>query len=168
MLFRSSEAAHALKAGRPLVLLATPEPWQELLSGLGATLTKCASVAEAIAAIERLLASEANPPGQTALGAGSEQRLPVALVQLSADDDAAANRRRAERWLERALASAPGGRRPRLLMLPEVWNAPYAADRFAAYAEPIPDLGLDAAADPLVAAAPGPDLIAGQIGRAHV
>ena len=28
-------------------------------------------------------------------------------------------------------------------MLPEIWNAPYAAARFAAYAEPIPTLGAD-------------------------
>jgi hypothetical protein len=30
-----SEAAHALKAGRLLVLLATPEPWQQLLASQG-------------------------------------------------------------------------------------------------------------------------------------
>ena len=32
---------------------------------------------------------------------------------------------------------------PRLLMLPEVWNSPYQAERFADFAEPIPALGAD-------------------------
>ena len=69
--------------------------------------------------------------------------LPVALVQLCATEDAGLNRRQAEAWLERAVLEAPGGVRPRLLMLPEVWNAPYAVDRFAAFAEPIPQPGAD-------------------------
>ncbi|QCH16089.1 carbon-nitrogen hydrolase family protein [Synechococcus sp. CB0101] len=69
--------------------------------------------------------------------------LPVALVQLCATEDAALNRSQAEAWLERAVLEAPGGVRPRLLMLPEVWNAPYAVDRFAAFAEPIPQPGAD-------------------------
>jgi omega-amidase len=69
--------------------------------------------------------------------------LPVALVQLCATEDAGLNRRQAEAWLERAVLEAPGGGRPRLLMLPEVWNAPYAVDRFAAFAEPIPEPGAD-------------------------
>jgi omega-amidase len=67
--------------------------------------------------------------------------LPVALVQLRAGDDAAANRRHAVAWLERALQPRAGLRSPRLLMLPEIWNAPYDASRFAAYAEPIPEPG---------------------------
>jgi len=69
--------------------------------------------------------------------------LPVALVQLCATEDPALNRRQAEAWLERAVLEAPAGVRPRLLMLPEVWNAPYAVDRFAAFAEPIPEPGAD-------------------------
>ncbi|MEB3169215.1 MAG: nitrilase-related carbon-nitrogen hydrolase [Synechococcaceae cyanobacterium] len=156
-----SEAAHALKAGRPLVLLATPDPWPQLLVSLGVPLRICGSVAEAIAVIEALLAPRSLGARPAALAAGLEQRLPVALVQLSADDDAAANRRRAEAWLERALQVEPGGPRPRLLMLPEIWNAPYDAARFAAYAEPIPDLPPAAAPDPLATALPGPDLTAG-------
>ena len=67
--------------------------------------------------------------------------LPVALVQLRAGDDVAANRRHAEAWLERALQPRVGLRPPRLLMLPEIWNAPYDASLFAAYAEPIPEPG---------------------------
>ena len=69
------------------------------------------------------------------------KQLPLALVQLCATEDAARNRRQAEAWLERAVLDAPAGLRPRLLMLPEVWNAPYAVDRFAAFAEPIPEPG---------------------------
>ena len=77
-----------------------------------------------------------SPPGSA--GASS---LAVALVQLDPGTDTAANRRQAEAWLERALMEAPAGRRPTLLMLPEIWNAPYAVDRFAAHAESIPPLG---------------------------
>jgi omega-amidase len=68
--------------------------------------------------------------------------LPVALVQLCAGEDPAANRCHAEDWLEQAMRVPSGVERPRVLMLPEVWSAPYAADRFAAFAEPIPDPGV--------------------------
>ncbi len=67
--------------------------------------------------------------------------LPLALVQLQPSGDAASNRRAAEAWLETALNPPAGIRRPRLLMLPEIWNAPYAAARFGDYAEPVPEPG---------------------------
>lgn len=73
----------------------------------------------------------------------STMHLPVALVQLCATEDSGLNCRQAEAWLERAVQQAPGGVTPRILMLPEVWNAPYAVDRFAAFAEPIPFPGAD-------------------------
>ncbi|MEB3317641.1 MAG: nitrilase-related carbon-nitrogen hydrolase [Cyanobacteriota bacterium] len=146
-----SEAAHALKAGRPLVLLAAPEPWLELFSGLGGVLVACASVAEAMEAIEAQVAAPGPPPPE----APSDSALPVALVQLAAGEDGATNRRQAEVWLERALRPRPGRRPPRWLLLPEIWNAPYEAARFAAFAEPIPDP--PAAHLPL----PGPDLTDG-------
>jgi omega-amidase len=73
----------------------------------------------------------------------STMHLPVALVQLCATEDPGLNCRQAEAWLERAVQQAPGGVTPRILMLPEVWNAPYAVDRFAAFAEPIPFPGAD-------------------------
>ncbi|MEB3193541.1 MAG: nitrilase-related carbon-nitrogen hydrolase, partial [Cyanobacteriota bacterium] len=150
----ASEAAHALKAGRPLVLLAAPPTWQNFFASLGPQVVACATVAEAMEAIERLLAKHQPPATATPTApdsAQSQPTLPVALVQLAAGEDPGANRRQAEAWLERALQPAPGQARPRLLMLPEIWNAPYAAARFAAYAEPIPDL------DP-AGTAPGPDL----------
>jgi omega-amidase len=81
------------------------------------------------------------PDHSALLGAAGASSLPVALIQLEPGTDAAANRRQAEAWLERALLEAPAGRRPKLLMLPEIWNAPYAVDRFAAHAESIPPLG---------------------------
>jgi len=62
-------------------------------------------------------------------------------VQPQAGEDAAANRRHAEDLLERALQPPSGTPRPRLLMLPEIWNAPYAAARFGEYAEPVPEPG---------------------------
>ncbi|MEI8251459.1 MAG: carbon-nitrogen hydrolase family protein [Synechococcus sp. ELA057] len=74
-------------------------------------------------------------------GRAEASTLPVALIQLEPSCDGAANRRQAEAWLERALLEAPAGCRPKLLMLPEIWNAPYAVERFAAHAEPIPPVG---------------------------
>ena len=136
----ASEAAHALKAGRPLVLLGSPPIWREFFGELGAGVVACATVAEAMEAIAELLGQEA--------AERTSHTLPVALVQLAAGDDPGANRRHAEAWLERALQPRPGKARPRLLMLPEIWNAPYAAARFAAYAEPIPELGADLMAGP--------------------
>ncbi len=155
-----SEAAHALKAGRPLLLLAVPPAWQELFGSLGGQVRLCDTPAEAIEAVAALLeeqGSAAQPPVgsaapapapviSTAAGAadGPEPRattLPVALVQLLAGEDAAANRRHAEAWLERALQPPSGNPRPRWLMLPEIWNAPYAAARFGDYAESVPEPG---------------------------
>ena len=88
--------------------------------------------------------------------------LPVALVQLCATEDAELNRRQAEVWLERAMQPAPGRLKPRLVMLPEVWNAPYAVDRFEAYAEPIPQPGAN------LVESPSPSLaLVARIARRH-
>ncbi len=144
----ASEAAHALKAGRPLVLLATAPVWVELFSSLDAGVLVCATAEEAVAAISGRL-GDPPPAPATASAAGAAiaaarpecERLPVALVQLRAGEDAAANRRHAEVWLERALQPPAGRPAPRLLMLPEIWTAPYAAEGFGAYAEPVPEPG---------------------------
>jgi omega-amidase len=185
----AAEAAHALKTGRPLVLLAAPAAWLALFGSLGGVVIACATVAEAMEAIEAqlggvgaedVMAVPATIPDakraevQAASRAGAPPHadalaLPVALVQLAAGDDPAANRRQAEAWLERALQPAAGRRQPRLLMLPEIWNAPYAAAQFGACAEPIPDLPADArpavgpaaGSDPTAGPAPGPDLTEG-------
>ncbi|MGB5135537.1 MAG: nitrilase-related carbon-nitrogen hydrolase [Prochlorococcaceae cyanobacterium] len=146
----ASESAHALKAGRPLVLLAAAQPWIELFSSLDAGVLVCTTVEEAIAAIARRLGHPVQAAATTAVSAAAAaspanrgaDRLPVALVQLQAGEDAAANRRHAEAWLERALQPPAGQPAPRLLMLPEIWNAPYAAERFGAYAEPVPEPGI--------------------------
>jgi omega-amidase len=88
--------------------------------------------------------------------------LPLALVQLQPGDDAASNRCAAQAWLERALDPPAGTPRPRLLMLPEIWNAPYAAERFADYAEPVPEPGS------LLAEGPSPSLaVVAQVARRH-
>jgi omega-amidase len=143
-----SEAAHALKARRPLVLLSAPQAWIELFTTLEPGALVCATVEQAIAAIAGRLGNPSQASASAAVPAGAagsvsreRDRLPLALVQLGAGEDAAANRRHAEAWLERALQSPAGRRAPRLLMLPEVWNAPYAAERFADYAEPVPEPG---------------------------
>jgi len=157
-----SEAAHALKARRPLILLAVPEAWHRLFRRLDHGVIACATVPEAVDAIAHALASATGAvaaplaPGSAApASAPDDTRLPVALVQLAPGEDGAANRREAEAWLEQALRPRPGHRPPRLLMLPEIWNAPYAADRFAAFAEPIPDLPAPHTSEP------GPDLTVG-------
>jgi len=216
----AAEAAHALKARRPLVLLAAPPAWLEFFGSLGNGVMACTTVAEAMEAFEALLGTAGllgqggwmAPGGESGQSpalpraegmavlapAGSavaeadavpstgsalinleaqnhdtapDPPLPVALVQLAAGEDSGANLRQAEAWLERALQPAPGRRPPRLLMLPEIWNAPYAAARFAAYAEPIPDLGEDfqpsfdpsqpPTTSPAPGPAPGPDLTGG-------
>ncbi len=88
--------------------------------------------------------------------------LPLALVQLQPGVDAASNRRAAQAWLERALDPPADIPRPRLLMLPEIWNAPYAAERFADYAEPVPEPGS------LLAEGPSPSLaVVAQVARRH-
>lgn len=138
-----SEAAHALRAGRPLLLLAVPPLWAELLTSLGGTVVVCAGPAELVEAMAALLPAPAVAPTAAPGPAAASQRLPVALVQLAAGSDAAANRRQAEAWLERALITAPAERRPRLLMLPEIWNAPYQAAGFPAWAEAVPGPGAD-------------------------
>ncbi len=158
-----SEAAHALKARRPLILLAVPEAWHRLFGRLDRGVIACATVPEVIDAIATALAPAADtaavlpPPASAEAPAPAPHAslLPVALVQLAPGEDGAANRREAEAWLEQALRPRPGHRPPRLLMLPEIWNAPYAADRFAAFAEPIPDLPASRASEP------GPDLTEG-------
>jgi omega-amidase len=78
--------------------------------------------------------------------------LPLALVQLQPGEDPASNRRATEAWLERALDPPAGTPSPRLLMLPEIWNAPYAAARFDGFAEPVPEPGS------LLAEGPSPSL----------
>ena len=70
-------------------------------------------------------------------------RWPVALVQFQVSPEPQVNRQQVRHWLERAMAPGPTSRSPALLMLPEVWNSPYQAERFAEFAEPIPELGAD-------------------------
>ena len=71
------------------------------------------------------------------------QRWPVALVQFQVSPEPQVNRQQVRHWLERAMAPGPTSRSPALLMLPEVWNSPYQAARFAEFAEPIPEPGAD-------------------------
>ncbi len=88
--------------------------------------------------------------------------LPLALVQLQPGEDALSNRSAAEAWLERVLKPPAGTPRPRWLMLPEIWNAPYAAERFDAYAEPVPEPGS------LLAEGPSPSLaMVARLARRH-
>lgn len=67
--------------------------------------------------------------------------LPVALVQFQVSQDSEINHQQARHWLELAMAPVSEQRSPKLVMLPEIWNSPYQAERFAEFAEPIPALG---------------------------
>ena len=71
------------------------------------------------------------------------QPWPVALVQFQVSPEPQVNRQQVRHWLEQAMTQAGTPRTPKLLMLPEVWNSPYQAERFAEFAEPIPELGAD-------------------------
>ena len=71
------------------------------------------------------------------------QRWPVALVQFQVSPEPQVNRQQVRHWLERAMAPGQTSPSPKLLMLPEVWNSPYQAERFAEFAEPIPEPGAD-------------------------
>ena len=148
----ASEAAHAIKAGRPLLLLAVPPAWEALFSSLGGDVEVCNSIRAVISAIDARLSASERPAAAW----------PVALVQLQPGADPATNRRTAEAWLERALDPPAGSRRPTLLMLPEIWNAPYAAEHFGAHAEPIPEPGS------LLADGPSPSLaVVARLARRH-
>ena len=68
---------------------------------------------------------------------------PVALLQFKVSSQPQINRQQVRHWLEQAMAPSGESSSPRLLMLPEVWNSPYQAERFAEFAEPIPPLGAD-------------------------
>jgi len=88
--------------------------------------------------------------------------LPLALVQLHPGEDATSNRSAAEAWMEQAMDPPGGNPRPKLLMLPEIWNAPYDAARLADYAEPVPEPGSQ------LAEGPSPSLaMVAQLARRH-
>ena len=92
---------------------------------------------------QSVIAPEGNDAGGGSLTSGPPKAssLSLALVQLQPGEDGASNRRAAESWLERALQPPLGTPRPKVLMLPEIWNAPYAAARFADYAERVSETG---------------------------
>ena len=71
------------------------------------------------------------------------QLWPVALVQFQVSPEPQVNRQQVRHWLEQAMTQAGTTSSPKMLMLPEVWNSPYQAERFAEFAEPIPELGAD-------------------------
>jgi omega-amidase len=65
----------------------------------------------------------------------------VALCQFPVSEDKLENHRMAESYIRRA--SAAGSQ---LVVLPEIWNGPYATAAFEEYAEELPDVGADATA----------------------
>ena len=82
------------------------------------------------------------PPFFKSLWHNHEPALPVALVQFQVSPEPQVNRQQVRHWLERAMAPGQTSQSPKLLMLPEVWNSPYQAERFAEFAEPILHLAL--------------------------
>lgn len=61
--------------------------------------------------------------------------LQIALIQLAAGPDKAANLLKVQRFIADAMTHSP---KPDLVMLPECFNSPYAVDQFRNYSEPIP------------------------------
>ncbi|CUM62588.1 uncharacterized protein PRCAT00000140001 [Priceomyces carsonii] len=64
--------------------------------------------------------------------------LKIALIQLKAGGDKAANLDKVKSFIDRAIATSTIGKLD-LVMLPECFNSPYAVDQFRNYAESIPD-----------------------------
>ena len=61
--------------------------------------------------------------------------LKIALIQLKAGADKAANLTKVTKFIDDAVSKSP---EVNLVMLPECFNSPYAVDQFRNYAEPIP------------------------------
>ncbi|OBA21884.1 carbon-nitrogen hydrolase [Metschnikowia bicuspidata var. bicuspidata NRRL YB-4993] len=65
------------------------------------------------------------------------QNLKIALIQLKASADKAANLAKVARYIDTAVAESKIGKLD-VVMLPECFNSPYAVDKFREYAEQIP------------------------------
>ena len=63
----------------------------------------------------------------------------VSLLQFYVTEDKSINLKTARRNIEEA-AKGKGVRNPELLVLPEVWNSPYATEAFPEYAEVLPSV----------------------------
>lgn len=66
------------------------------------------------------------------------QNLKVALIQLKAGADKAANLLKVQKFIDSAVKDSTIGKLD-VVMLPECFNSPYAVDKFREYAENIPD-----------------------------
>lgn len=65
------------------------------------------------------------------------KNLKVALIQLKAGADKAANLSKVQSYIDKAVSESTIGK-PDVVMLPECFNSPYAVDKFREYAEVIP------------------------------
>lgn len=73
----------------------------------------------------------------SALKAPLNKSLKIALVQIKAGADKAANLHKVTQYIDNAVATSTIGKLD-LVMLPECFNSPYAVDQFRNYAETIP------------------------------
>jgi omega-amidase len=64
----------------------------------------------------------------------------AALLQFHSSSDKAANIANAQQKIASAFANAPAGSNVKLVLLPEIWNSPYATNAFPDYAEELPSL----------------------------
>ncbi|GMI03640.1 hypothetical protein TrVE_jg3558 [Triparma verrucosa] len=64
----------------------------------------------------------------------------VSLLQFHVTEDKSINLKTARRNIEEAARGRKGERKPELLVLPEVWNSPYATEAFPEYAEVLPSV----------------------------
>lgn len=65
------------------------------------------------------------------------KNLKIALIQLKAGADKAANLQKVSRFIDSAVSESTIGKLD-VVMLPECFNSPYAVDKFREYAEPVP------------------------------
>lgn len=72
------------------------------------------------------------------LKAPLSRNLKIALIQLKAGADKAANLQKVARYIDQAVTESTVGKL-NVVMLPECFNSPYAVDKFREYAESIPD-----------------------------
>jgi len=64
----------------------------------------------------------------------------ASLLQFHVTEDKAVNLKTARSKIEESLSGVGGGEKPKLLVLPEVWNSPYATSAFTEYAEELPSV----------------------------
>jgi omega-amidase len=108
----------------------------------------------------KLMMSSASTNDSTDVSDASRDRnkqLRVALCQFHVTEDKQVNLQTCARYIDQAMQmNNAEEKKVDLIVLPEIWNSPYATSAFADYAEPLPDLET---ADPVWTNAPSASLL---------